>query len=100
MTAERAEAYGRIMRALKDHFGQAADEEVARIREACDALVLARAQSPRDRHAITDAIVMLADLADRGAISRRLGAAMVDDIGRCAPPVVADPDDDATPRAA
>ena len=86
MTAERAEAYGRIMRALHAHFELAARDQVARIREACDALVLTRAASRHDRHAMAAAIVVLADLVERGGISRQLAVAMVEDIGRCAPP--------------
>jgi hypothetical protein len=101
MTAERSEAYGRVMRGLKTFLGEATDDEIARIREACDALVLACSESPRDRHAITVAIVVLADLAERGAISRESAARMVHDIGRCAPPKGASPDDeDTTPLAA
>jgi hypothetical protein len=86
MTAERAEAYGRIMRALHAHFRLAARDEIVRIREACDALVLTRSASHRDRHAMTAAIVVLADLVERGGISRNVAEAMVEDIGRCAPP--------------
>lgn len=86
MTAERAAAYGRIMRALGAHFGLAARDEIVRIREACDVLVLTRSASSRERHAMTAAVVVLADLVERGAISARLAVSMVDDIGRCAPP--------------
>jgi hypothetical protein len=86
MTGERAAAYGRIMRALGAHFGLAARDEIARIREACDALVFTPSASPRDRQAMTAAIVVLADVVERGGISRGLAVAMVEDIGRCAPP--------------
>jgi hypothetical protein len=89
MTAERAEAYGRIMRALHAHFRLAARDEIVRIREACDALVLARSSSPHDRRAMTVAIVVLADLVERGGISRQLAEGMVEDLGRCAPPAPA-----------
>ncbi len=89
MTAERAEAYGRIMRALHAHFRLAARDEIVRIREACDALVLARSYSPHHRRAMTVAIVALADLVERGGISRRTAEAMIEDIGRCAPPTPA-----------
>jgi hypothetical protein len=34
---------------------------------------------------MTDAIVALADLVSRGGISSELAAAIVDDLGRCAP---------------
>jgi hypothetical protein len=89
------------MHALRAFLWEATDEEIARIREACDALVLARSESPRDRHAMTEAIVVLADLAERGAISRELAVAMVDDIGRCAAPKASSSDDDdTTPLAA
>ena len=86
MTAERAAAYGRIMRALGAHFGLAARDEIVRIREACDALVLTHSASPHDRHAMAAAIGVLAKLVERGGISRQLAVAMVEDIGRCSPP--------------
>ena len=96
MTPERAEAYGRIMEALDTCFGRATVDEAARIREACDALVFARAATLGDRYAMSDAIVVLADLVERGCISSQLASAMVDDIGRCAPPKPASSDDDPT----
>ncbi len=89
MTAERAEAYGRIMRALHAHFRLAVRDEIVRIREACDALVLAPSPSPHQRRAMTAAIVALADLVERGGISRQLAEEMVEDIGRCGPPTPA-----------
>jgi hypothetical protein len=73
------------MRALRADFGRAARADVDSIREACDALVLARSVSPRDRHAMTESVVLLADLVERGAVSSWVAAAMADDIGRCAP---------------
>ena len=90
MTAQRAEAYGRIMRALRAYFGRAPGDEIASIREACDVLVLAGSASPRDGEAMTQAFGVLADLVARGGISRELAAAVVDDIDRCAPPACAD----------
>jgi hypothetical protein len=96
MTAERAEAYVRIMEALGAHFGQVADDDVECVRNACDALVLADSVSPRDRRAMTDALIVLADLVERGDISGQVAVAMVQDIGRCAPPNVAKLDDDLT----
>jgi hypothetical protein len=86
MTAERAEAYGRIMRALRAYFGRAPRNEITRLREACDTLVLASAPSSCDGEAMTEAFGVLADLVARGGISRELAAAVVDDIDRCAPP--------------
>ena len=96
MTAKRAEAYGRLMEALDTCFGRARVDEVARIREACDALVFASSASLHDRYAMSEAIVTLADLVERGCIGGQLATAMVDDIGRCAPPRPANPDDDPT----
>ena len=89
MTAERAEAYGRIMRALHADLRLAARDEVARIREACDALVLARSSSSHQRRAMTVAIVALADLVERGGISRQVAEGMVEDISGCGPPTPA-----------
>jgi hypothetical protein len=86
MTAQRAEAYGRILRALRAYFGRAPHEDITRLREACDVLVLARSPSPRDGEAMTQAFGVLADLVARGGISRELAAAVVEDIDRCAPP--------------
>jgi hypothetical protein len=74
------------MRALRAYFGRAPHDDIARIREACDVLVLARWASPGIRVAMADTITVLADLVARGGISRHLAAAIVDDIGRCAPP--------------
>jgi hypothetical protein len=85
MTAERAEAYGRIMRVLSTSVGCTRGDEVARIRHACDALALARSPSPAERHAMTDAIIALADLAERGEVSSQQASALVRDIARCAP---------------
>jgi hypothetical protein len=96
MTPERADAYGRIMEALETCFGRARVDEVARIREACDALVFARSASLHDRYAMSEAIVTLADLVERGCIGSQLATAMVDDIGRCAPTRPASLDDDPT----
>jgi hypothetical protein len=96
MTPERAEAYGRIVDALEACFGSARVDEVGRIREACDALVFARSESLHDRYAMSEAIVTLAELVERGCIGSQLATAMVDDIGRCAPPRPASPDDDPT----
>ena len=45
---------------------------------------------------MSEAIVTLADLVERGCIGGQLATAMVDDIGRCAPPRPASPDDDTT----
>jgi hypothetical protein len=85
-TSDRSLAYGRIMRTLGAcPQGPAVSGEVARLREACATLVFACGPSPRDRHAMTDAIVALADLVSRGGISSELAAAIVDDLGRCAP---------------
>ena len=89
MTAGRAEAYGRIMGALDAHPWLGARDEIVRIREACDVLVLAPSPSPHLRRAMTVAIVALADLVERGGISRRSAEAMVEDIGRCGPPTPA-----------
>ena len=85
MTGERAQAYGRIMRALSADLGRAATGEVASLREACDALVLARSVSVADRLAMTDAVVLLADLVERGEVSSWVAVAIADDLGRCAP---------------
>jgi hypothetical protein len=82
------------MDALDTCFGRARVDEVARIREACDALAFARESSIRDRYAMCDAVVALADLVERGCIGSQLATAMVDDIGRCAPPNSASLDDD------
>jgi hypothetical protein len=100
MTAERAEAYVRIMEALETCFGRATVDEVVRIREACDVLAFARAPSLGDRYAMSDAIVVLADLVERGCIGSHLASAMVDDIGRCAPAKPASFDDDTPGLAA
>ena len=89
MTAERAEAYGRIMRALSTCFGRISGDEVARIRRACDALVFAPSASAEDRYAMTDAVIVVADLVERGDISSEQASTMVRDIGRCAPPAPA-----------
>jgi hypothetical protein len=86
MTGERAEAYGRIIRGLRAYFGRAPQDEITRIREACDTLVLASAPSSCDGEAMTEAFGVLADLVARGGISPELAAAVLDDIDRCAPP--------------
>jgi hypothetical protein len=87
MITERSRAYGRIARTLR-RSGAAggAGEAAARLHEACATLVFAQACSPRERHAMTDAIIAVADLVARGGVSSELAAALVDDIGRCAPP--------------
>ena len=73
------------MRTLRHCGGADIDDEVTRVSEACSTLVFASSPSPRDRHAMTDAIVAVADLVARGSISSELAAAIVYDIGRCAP---------------
>jgi hypothetical protein len=85
MITERSRAYGRIMRTLSACQRRGAVDEVARLREACSTLVFACAPSPHDRHALTDAVIAVADLVARGTISSELAAAIVDDILRCAP---------------
>jgi hypothetical protein len=86
MTTQRSQAYARIMRTLSACPQQAAlEKEVERLREACATLVFASLPSPRDRHAMTDAIIALADLVAGGHISSELAAALVDDITHCAP---------------
>ena len=87
MITERSQAYGRIMRTLRHcSAGTGVDDEVARLREACATLVSARSSSPLDRHAMTDAIVAVADLVARGSVNSELAAAIVHDLGCCAPP--------------
>jgi hypothetical protein len=85
MTAERAEAYGRIMRSLRAYFGRAPGADIARLRDACDALVFAHCPSAREGEAMGEAFGVLADLVARGGISRELATAVVQDIDRCAP---------------
>ena len=89
MTTERAHAYGRVMRTLRACLGRSAatDDEIGRLREACATLAFAGSASPRERHAMTDAIVALAELVSRGCVSSELAAAIVDDLGTCAPPI-------------
>ena len=58
------------------------DDVIARLRDARAMLVFADIPSPRDRHAMTDAIVALADLVGRGCVSSEVAAAIVDDISR------------------
>jgi hypothetical protein len=87
MITERSQAYARIMRTLRAFDSRAAAcDEVARLREACATLAFAPSASPCDRHAMTDAIVALADLVARGCVHSELAAAIVEDLGRCAPP--------------
>jgi hypothetical protein len=73
MTPERAEAYGRIVRALRAYFRCAPRDEIARIHAASDGKTM------------TEAFGLLADLVARGGISRELATALVDDVHRCAP---------------
>ena len=66
--------------------GAGVDEEVARLRAACATLLSADSVGARDRHATTDAIIAVADVVARGAVSSELAAELVHDIARCAPP--------------
>ena len=92
MITERLKAYGRIMRTLHHCSAAAGDgDEVARLRDACATLVSDAAPAARARHAMTDAIIAVADLVARGSVSSELAAAMVHDVGRCAPATTADP---------
>ena len=78
------------MRTLRASRGPACvDDAVGRLRDACVTLVFADAASPSDRHAMTAAIVALADLVGHSCVSSELAAAIVDDLLRCAPPVMA-----------
>jgi hypothetical protein len=85
MITERSQAYGRIMRTLSACEARGAVHEVARLRETCSTLVFASQASPRERQALTDSIVAVADLVARRTITSELAAAVVDDIFRCAP---------------
>jgi hypothetical protein len=87
MMTKRSHAYARIMRTLSgfDSWAAVADD-VARLRDACAMLSFVQSPSPRDRHAMTDAVVAVADLVARGCVDSELAAAIVEDLGRCGPP--------------
>lgn len=86
MITERSQAYARIMRTLRAFDALAAStDDIARLRDACATLAFAQSPTPRDRQAMTEAIIALADLVARGCVTSELAAAMVEDIGRCAP---------------
>jgi len=86
MITERSQAFGRIMRTLRHRgAGAGVDDEVARLRDACATLVSEDSPSARDRHATTEEIIAVADLVARGSVTSELAAAIVHDIGRCAP---------------
>jgi hypothetical protein len=87
MITDRSQAYGRIMRTLRQCCASTGGgDEIARLRDACATLVSSPAPSAGDRHAMTAAIIALADLVARGSVSSELAAAIVHDIGACAAP--------------
>ena len=89
-TSERAEAYGRVMKALSDLGpGKLHEDEQATVREAADSLLFSETLDGEARQALVD----LEDLSERLITADRLSSEAVErlvrDVEACGPAVPA-----------
>lgn len=87
MTSERAQAYGRVMRALEelaDSKLHVAEQE--RVREAADTLLFSEDVDRRDVREAVEAVEALArDLVESERFTPERARALVDDVLACGP---------------
>jgi hypothetical protein len=92
MNSERAQAYGRLMRTIREDGPAALDpSESALVREAADALLFCRdLEEPDVRHALGAVTVLTDDLIDAERWTPRRAQQLLDDIRARGPDATAD----------